>query len=85
MSDIDTLYFSMFRQKASGSNCCMITTGQPTKSIKGRSITAPAISALSVFLQKGKPQKPYHKCDKTVGTQASRPFLSVSEDRRVGS
>ena len=43
MSETVTLYLSMFRQNASGSNCDMITTGDPTIRAKGSSITPPEI------------------------------------------
>ena len=58
MSAIVTLYFSMFRQNASGSNCGMITTGVPTMIAKGISMTAPRTGPLSLSLQKDKAMKP---------------------------
>jgi len=45
MSEIVTLYFSMFRQNASGSNCGMITTGTPTISAKGINKTPPSVAS----------------------------------------
>ena len=54
MSAIVTLYFSMFRQNASGSNCGMITTGDPIMIVKGSSITPPGIGSLSLSLLKRK-------------------------------
>ena len=58
MSAIVTLYFSMFLQNASGSNCGMITTGAPTMIEKGISITAPGTNPFSLSLQKGKAMWP---------------------------
>ena len=58
MSDIVTLYFSMFRQKASGSNCGMIATEAPSIRGKGSSITAPVIGVLSLSLQNENAKRP---------------------------
>ena len=46
MSAIVTLYLSMFRQNASGSNCGMITTGDPSIITKGSNKTPPRIGPL---------------------------------------
>lgn len=50
MSAIVARYFSMFRQNASGSNCGMITTGDPIMIANGSNMTAPGISPLSLSL-----------------------------------
>ena len=85
MRDIVTLYFSMFRQNASGSYCGMITTGDPTIIAKGSSSTTPVNGILNLSLQKREDVKTYRRCDRKVGSQVTRPFPSAEEEIVVGS
>ena len=84
MIEIVTLYFSMFRQNVSGSNCGMITTGNPTISAKGSNMTAPGIllSQLPIGVVN---QGTHQKCGRMEGYQSSRPFLYEQEGTPVGS
>ena len=58
MSDIVTLYFSMFRQNTSGSNCGMITTGTPTITGKVINSAAPVIGVLNLCLRNREAHRP---------------------------
>ena len=53
MSPIVTLYLSMLRQNASGSNCGMITTGTPDIIWKGRHRTAPGTDSFGLAAKRG--------------------------------
>ena len=76
MNEIVTLYFSMFRQNPSGSNCGMITTGDPTISVKGSNVTAPGIVTPRFPLAKVRNLETHHRRGKTAETRGPRPFLS---------
>ena len=84
MSAIVARYFSMFRQNASGSNCGMITTGDPIMIANGSNMTAPGISPLSLSLQKGKVTEAYQRCGRMVEFRVSRPLRFEWEGTLVG-
>jgi len=84
MSAIETRYFSMFRQNASGSNCGMITTGHPIMIGKGSNMTAPGIGPLSISLQRSRATEAHQRCGKMVEFRVPRLFLSEWEGTLVG-